>query len=120
MGQRQVQRHQELPAHHLRHQGEHQRDKALHVGAAAAIKAAVPLGQPERIAVPLLAGDRHDVGMAGQDHAAAIWGADRGEQIGLALEGGAQRAGDAVAFEISRDPVDQLEIRARGGGVEGD
>ena len=58
--------------HRLRHQRQGEGDKALHVGGAAAIEPAVPLGQRERVAVPFLAGHRHDIGMAGQDDAAAL------------------------------------------------
>ena len=96
-----MQRHGQFAARRLGNQRQREGDKALHVGRAAAVKTAVLLGQAERVAVPFLPGDRHDIGMAGQDYAAAFRLArplsDRREQIGLALAGAAQRRGDAVA-----------------------
>jgi len=59
--------------------------------------------------------------VAGEDHATAFRGADRREQIGLAGSGiAAQRRSDAEAAEIEGDPLDQRQVRARRGGVEGD
>jgi hypothetical protein len=68
----------------------------------------------------LLAGDRHDIGMARQDDAASVRTPDRREQIGFARAGPGERGGDAKAAEIIGDPPDQLEVRARRGRVEGD
>ena len=50
----------------IRHRGQHAGEKALHVGGAAAVEAAVALDEREGIAVPGLAVDRHDVGVAGE------------------------------------------------------
>src|SRR5439155_21842772 len=74
----------------------------------------------ERLAMPFLPGDRHDIGMPREDDAAPLGGADRREQIGLAGKDAAPRRRDAEAAEISGNPIDQLEVRARRCGVEGD
>ena len=46
-------------------------DEALHVGGAAAVEPAILLRHVERVGVPVLAVDRHHVGMPGEDQAAA-------------------------------------------------
>ena len=70
--------------HVLRQQRERDRDEALHVGGAAAVEPAVLLDERERIAVPRLAVDRHDVGVAGEHEPAVAARAQRREEIRLA------------------------------------
>ena len=57
--------------------------EALHVASAAAVQPPVRLPQAEGIARPGLSVDRHHVGMAGQDEAGHVSGADRREHIGF-------------------------------------
>lgn len=54
----------QLRLQHLRHHRETHGDESLHIGGAAAVKPAVALDQFERIVAPVLADDRHHVGMA--------------------------------------------------------
>jgi hypothetical protein len=59
--------------------------------------------------------------MTGQDYAAAPGRTDRRKQVGLAGGGvPAQRARDAEAAQVVGDPLDQRQIGAGRGGIEGD
>ena len=113
-----VQRHFERLPLHFRDQRQNEREKPLHVGRAARMKAAVAFGQSERIARPLLPRDGNHIGVARQQHAAPIGWADCRIEIGLALAGAAARMRNPVAFEIIGDPIDQREVGARRGRVE--
>lgn len=104
----------------IRHQRQRQRDEALHVDRAAAIGPAVRDMQRERIARPGLTLHRHDVGMAGEDDAALVLRADRGEQRRLvAARIGKAHRGHAPAREVILDEGDQLEIGFVAHRVEG-
>ena len=59
----------------LRHEREGDGGECLHVGRAAAVELAVFLDGGERVGVPLLTVDGHDVGVAGEDDAAGFVGA---------------------------------------------
>ena len=104
-----------------RHHGKRHRDEALHVGAAAPVEPAVAFIQHEGIAGPVLAIDRHHVGVARKHRAPGDGGADGGQQIGLGagLEIDARR-GNAMAGEIVFDEGDEIEVGIAAGGVEGD
>jgi hypothetical protein len=116
-----VKGHAKRALERLRHQRQHQRDEAFHVGRAAPVEAVGAPGQAKRVAVPVLPRDRHDIGVAGQDDAAALGRADRREQIGLFPSGVVgQGAADAVAVEIVGDPVDQRQVRVGRNRVETD
>jgi hypothetical protein len=56
-------RARQLRGDHLRHRRETAGVEAFHVGRAAAVNAAIALGQPERIVRPYLAVDRDHVGV---------------------------------------------------------
>ncbi len=108
----------------LQHGGnarQHAGEKALHIGGAPAIEPVVLPPHGERVARPVLAVDRHDVGMAAQHVAGPVGGADRGEQVGL----GAGRVGDDDALhpeagQIGLDEIDDVQVRTAGDGVEAD
>ncbi len=104
-------RRRELRLQHLRHHGEADRDKALHVGGAAAVELAVALDELERIVAPVLAHDRHDVGVARQHEAGAILRPDRHPQRRL-LSGLVDDAItlDAVGRKIALDMGDQGQV----------
>ncbi len=109
------------PRLEFRNQRQRGRDEALHVGGAAAIEAALILGQHERIGRPILVVDRHHVGVARQDQPAAIRRPDRGEQIGLApvvVEG--QPRGDAEPVQIVADELDRGQVGIAADRVETD
>ena len=105
----------------FRRHGEAERVEALHVAGSPAIKPVAVAAQHEGRRGPFLAGDRHHVGMAGQDHAAVDRRAESGEQRGLVALG-VGNADDARAEpqQVILDEIDQFEIAARGFGVEGD
>jgi len=58
--------------------------------------------------------------MPREDDATPFGRSDRCKQIGFAGKDAASRRCDAKAVEISGNPVDQFEVRARRCGVEGD
>ena len=125
MGEGEMQRHLERALRHLRHQRQDERDKALHVGTAAAIEPAAllsgALGENERVAVPFLPGDRHDIGMPREDDATPFDRSDRREQIGLApqiIE--RERRRRAERFQIGPRPLDQREVGFTTRSVESD
>ncbi len=93
--------------------------EALHVASAAAVQPPVRLPQAEGIARPGLSVDRHHVGMAGQDEAGHVSGADRREHIGF-LAGRIidPLAPNPEALQMLLDPVDQLEVGVAARRVE--
>src|SRR5690606_11219213 len=92
----------------------------LHVAGAAAVEAAVGLAQRERVARPVLAVDRNDVAVPGQDHTRPVRRADRRPQIGLGTVLVPDRvAGDAMARQIVFDIGDQVTVRIARDGWEG-
>ncbi len=121
IGDRQMNRHCQLRFQHLRHHREAYRDKALHVGGAAAVELAVAFEQLERIMAPVLAHDRHHVGMPRQHEARTILRPDRDPERSL-LSGlvGDALALDAEESEIALDMGDQGEVGAIADGVEAD
>ena len=78
--QRRTQAAPDVTRNHRQHAGK----KALHVGGAAAIEAAVALDHGKGITRPVLAIDRHHVSMAGEHQARLSARAQRREQVGLA------------------------------------
>ena len=104
----------------FRRHGEAERVKALHVAGAASVKPFAVAAQHERRRRPFLADDRHNVGMAGQDHAAVDIGAEGGEQRRL-VACGVGNAGEAraQAEQVILDEIDQRQIAARDFRVEG-
>ena len=83
----------------------------LHVAGAAAVEPPRFLAELERIARPELAFDRHDIGMAGEHHAAVDPGPDGGEDGGLVACGvGRTARGDAVGGEVVFDKVDHRQV----------
>lgn len=121
IGQEEMDRRLEVRRQKVRHQRQPQRDEGLHVDGAAAIGLAVLDMQRERVAAPGLAGDRHHVGMAGEDDAAAILRAHGREQRRL-VAGliGEAHAGDAPAGEVVLDEIDQRQVGLVAHRVEGD
>ena len=88
-------------------------EEAFHVGGAAAIETASFSPHGKWIALPILAFHRHHVGVARQDHAAGLIGADGGDQIGLGAIGRYLRLGDdAVAGQIIGDMIDKQFVGA--------
>ena len=68
MGEGEMQRHRERPARHLRHQRQDERDKALHIGAAAAVeprRRALGQARTGRCAIPGRRPARHRCGPTG-------------------------------------------------------
>ena len=85
MGQRQMQRRAQWQPAGGNEAGNRCGAKALHVCRAASIKPAILLGAGKGWPGPVLSVDRHNIGVAGQHHAAIIrllW-AGAGKQIGL-------------------------------------
>src|SRR5690606_36278966 len=120
IGDREVDRRLEIALREIRHKGEHQPDKALHVAGAAAVEAAVGLAQRERVARPVLAVDRNDVAVPGQDHTRPVRRADRRPQIGPGTVLVPDRvAGDAMARQIVFDIGDQATVRLARDGWAG-
>ncbi len=72
-------------ARDLGHQRQRGAEKAFHVAGAAAVEPVAAHFRRERIARPVLAVDRHDVGMAGEHIAAVALRTETREQIALAL-----------------------------------
>ena len=113
--QRQLQRCRQ----HLGHTGQHTGVEALHVGGAPAIGPAAFNPQRERIGGPLLVVDRHDVGMAREDIARHVDGADRRQKIGLlSLRIGEPPHRHALLLEIVLNIVDEGEVRVPAHRVE--
>lgn len=111
----------ELRLQHLRHHGETDGDEPLHVGGAAAVEPAVALDQLERIVAPVLADNRHHVGMSRQHQAWAVLRSDGDPERGL-LSGFVDDALalDAERGEIALDVGNQWQVGAIADGVEGD
>ena len=97
------------------------RRKALHVDRPAPVGPAVGNAQPEGIARPGLARDRHHVGVPGQHDATAIRRPDGGEDRRLG-PGGIRHAheADPVTDEIVLDIGNEREIAEAAFRVEGD
>ena len=113
VGEREMDRLLQVGLHELRQHGERDGVERLHVAGASAVVLAVLQGQRPRVGDPGLPVDRHDVGMAGQDHATLHVRADRREQIGLlAVRAGDEPAFDAEGGEMVPAEMDQLEIAA--------
>ncbi len=107
VAQREVQRDFERRGQGLRHHGEDQCDKPLHIGGAAPVKTLAAGVEPERVAGPGLPGDRHDIGVPGENDPAAPARTDRRIEVRLgALGVSRQHALDAEAVEIIGDPAD--------------
>jgi hypothetical protein len=121
VGEREVHRRLEVRGQEPRRRGERGRDIALHVAGAAAVDALVLQGRGERIGVPGLPVDRHDIGVAGEHDARPRALLDRGEQIRLPAGGviGEPRL-DAESLQPVADPLDQPEVRLAARGVESD
>ncbi len=100
--------------------GQRDGDEALHVAGAAAVQQAVLLGDGPGIGRPILAVDRHHVGVAGEADARHVGGADGGVEIGL-LAGRVrhQLAGDAEMVQVVAHEVDQFEVGVPAGRVHG-
>ena len=112
--------------------GKRHRDEALHVGRAPAIEARLDSRRfrvrivlrpvlhdgGERIDSPVLAVPGHGVGMAREDHARLLAGAQRGEEVRLRLVG---VVGEAAAHtetgEVVAHEVDQLQVAVGAHGV---
>ena len=84
VAEREVDGERQVGREERRHLRDGEADEALHVGAAAAVEAAVAHLGAERIDRPVLAVPRHGVGVAGDDHAGRLALAERREQVGLA------------------------------------
>ena len=111
----------ECKARHARHLGQHTGDESLHVGSAATEVTRVLFGQYKRITVPVLAVDRHDIGVSGKHHAPGIARPNGGVKIGLAaglVEH--QLAVDSEASEVILHVVDQRQVGVTTGCVKSD
>ncbi len=114
-------RRPELPPLEIRHRSERGRNKALHIGSAASIEAAVRRPERERIAGPRLPVDRHDVGVARErDAAFALWSDRRVERGFLPVVAGDPVRDDAMLQKIVFDEGDEAEIVFEARRVEGD
>ncbi len=119
IGQREMDRPLERRLLELGQHGEADRVERLHVAGAAAVILAVLERQRPRIAVPRLAVDRHDVGVAAQHHAVLHVRPDGREQVGLAAVLARHQLGlDAVSLEIGLNVLDQRQIGIARSGVE--
>ena len=113
VGEHDVDRRLEIGGQEIRHEREGKGAEALHVDGAAAVSAPVRDPQRERVRGPGLPRDRHDVGMAGQDDAAAI-AADRSWRKSAALSPsafGTRTKGTSQLLQIILDEVDQGQVR---------
>ncbi|KTT87946.1 hypothetical protein NS44R_15140, partial [Mammaliicoccus sciuri] len=121
IGDRKMDRRLQVDLDHLRHHSGTDRDKALHVGGAAAVQLSVALDQFKRVVGPVLSRDRHDVGVPRQNQACLVLRADRDPQRGF-LPGVIHDslAADAERSEIALDVIDQWQIAAVADGVERD
>jgi len=114
--QREMQWPRKAAAEELRNEREADRAEALHVGDAAPVQAIAGERRFERIRVPRLSVDGHDIGMARQHDAAsrrvAVARRKRGEQVRLApIIVERERRRCAERFEVAPHPFDQFEIR---------
>src|ERR1700679_259276 len=111
----------QLGARDLVRERQRRADEALHVAGAAAIELVAAHFRRERIARPVLAIDRHNVGVARQDVAAVALGPERREEVGLVLLGiiAAAAARARVLQKLLRE-IDQREVRQPARRVEGD
>jgi hypothetical protein len=113
--QGEVNRFGKLRTLHLGHQRQRRADEAFHVAGAAAVEFVAAYFGLERVAVPVLSVNRHDVGMARQHDAAvglAIVRRKGGEQIGPFTAGVVrERAFDAERAQFVAHGFDQAEIR---------
>ena len=105
----------------FRRLGEDDADESFHVGRATREKLAVPLGNAERIGIPILTVHRNDVGVAGQDQS-GFWGiSQRGKEIGLLSR---RVLGEpylrAMGLQIIANPFDQIQIGIARDGREAD
>src|SRR5579859_464493 len=114
-------RMRELGGGDLRQQRKCHADEALHVASTAAEQLVAANFGLERIARPLLAVDRHDIGMARQYGTAFTVGSERREEVRLLAAGvhGPAAARTGVVQQLLRK-IDQGQIGAATGGVERD
>jgi hypothetical protein len=114
--QREMDRPRKPAAQELGHEREPGRAEALHVGDAATENAVAAHRRAKRVAVPRLAVDRNNVGMAGQDNATgrgvAVARGQRRPQVRLgALVVVRIGRRDAVTGEVVAHPVEQRQVR---------
>jgi hypothetical protein len=122
--QREVDGFRELRRLHLRQHSERRADEALHVARATAVEQAIADFGLERVALPVLAIDRHDIGVTRQHDPAvglAIVRRDRGEQVRplTARIVGDGRFDARVAQRVAHG-FDQAEIRIAADGIDRD
>ena len=104
------------PGGGLRH---HQADPTLHVGAAAAVEAAVAHFGRQWVRLPVLAVPGYGVGVARQHQPARLAHAERGKEVGLAallVPGQPQR--HAQRAKVVGDALDERQVRCVADGVE--
>ena len=115
-----MQRHPQRRRQKVIHRRQHAGEKALHIGAAAAVVAAIALGQAERRHAPVLPVHRDHVGMAREHHPAAAGRPQPGVEIGLSPRRVIKAAGrHAAGGEKIGDPVDHRQVRMAAGGIKG-
>ena len=119
-----MQGHAQLRLSHARQQPERDGEEPLHIADAAAVGASTLHAQGERVAGPVLTGDGHDVGVAGEDEPAAsgaVRGGDGDEEVGAGavLVVGAHAA-VAVAAEFGFEKLDEFQVGATGDGGDRD
>ena len=119
IGEGQMQWHAQRRRQKVIHCRQHAGEKPLHIGAAAAIVAAIALGQAERRNAPGLAVHRDHVGVAREHHPTAAGRPQPGVEIGLTARRVIKAAGrHAAGGEKIGDPVDHRQVRMAAGGVK--
>src|SRR5262245_26710238 len=105
----------------LRHHGEGDRNKALHVARATAIEFAVTLSHRKRIRGPWLPIHWHDVSVSGEHDAAGSFRSNSCVEISLlALFVIDAQMRDAPAVEIILDEFNQRDVAITACRIEGD
>lgn len=119
IGEGQMQWHAQRRRQKVIHCRQHAGEKPLHIGAAAAIVAAIALGEAERRNAPGLAVHRDHVGVAREHHPTAAGRPQPGVEIGLTARRVIKAARrHAAGSEKIGDPVDHRQVRMAAGGVK--
>ena len=124
VGEREVQGSAQLRLGNARQQPERDGEEALHIADTAAVGASTLHAQGERVGVPRLAGNGHDVRVAGEDNAAAggtVSGRNRDQQVsaGAVLVVGAHAA-VAVTGKFGFDELNEFQVGGSGDGGDRD
>ena len=124
VGEREVQGSAQLRLGNARQQPERDGEEALHIADTAAVGAGTLHAQGERVGVPCLTGNGHDVRVAGEDEAAA-GGAVSGRNGDQQVSAGAvlvvcAHAAVAVAGKFGFDELNEFQVGGSGDGGDRD